>query len=112
MKKLYSKGDQAMNNTYAIIALFNIDGGLTVFNELIGITDNTVDAFRKLEAYDYNKVIRSDYQMAITEVGTTRKEFGMKNGKAFYEEKHKYRYQIDGAEGIGSADVIFSIFEA
>lgn len=100
-----------MNQTYAIVALFNVDGGLTVFNELIGITDNTADAFRKMEAYDYNKVIRSDYQMTITGVGTTRKEFGMKNGKAFYEEKHKYRYQLDGGEGIGSADVIFSIFE-
>lgn len=101
-----------MNHTYVIIALFNIDGGITVFNELIGITDNTADAFRKLEAYDYNKVIRSDYQMTITGVGTTRKEFGMKNGKTFYEEKHKYRYQVDGAKEIGSADVIFSIFEA
>lgn len=101
-----------MNQTYVIMALFNLDGGLTVFNELIGITYDTDDAFRKLEAYDYNKVIRADYQMTITEVETPRKEFGTKNGKAFYEEKHKYRYQIDGAKGIGSADVIFSIFEA
>jgi len=101
-----------MSHTYVIIALFNLDGGITVFNELIGITDNTADAFRKLEAYDYNKVIRSDYQMTITEVGTPRKEFGMKNGKAFYEEKHKYRYQVDGEKEIGSANVIFSIFEA
>lgn len=101
-----------MNHTYVIMALFNLDGGITIFNELIGITDNTADAFRKLESYDYNKVIRSDYQMTITGVGTTRKEFGVKNGKAFYEEKHKYRYQVDGAEEKGSADVIFSIFEA
>jgi len=101
-----------MNHTYVIMALFNIDGGFTVFNELIGITNSTADAFWKLEAYDYNKVIRANYQMTITEVGTQTKEFGVKNGKAFYEEKHKYRYQIDGEKEMGSADVIFSIFEA
>ena len=100
-----------MNDTYVIMALFNIDGGLTVFNELIGVAGNVIDAFEKMEAYDYKKVIRSDYQMTIAEAGKPRKEFGVKNGKSFYEERRKYWYQVNGEVEKGSADVIFSIFE-
>ena len=96
---------------YVIVALYNFDGGFPVFNELIGVASDTQEAFQKMERYDYQKVIRSDYEMEIDEVGTAR-EFGMRNGKLFYEERRKYQYRIHGEEAKGIVHVTFSIFES
>jgi len=97
--------------TYVIVALYNFDRGFPVFNELIGVASDTQEAFRKMEQYDYQKVICSDYEMEIDEVDNAR-EFGTRNGKLFYEERHNYQYRIHGGDANGIVHVTFSIFES
>ena len=97
---------------YVIVALFDIDNETTIFNELIGISPTTTGAFYSMENYDYCKVIRSHYNMTIEEIGKPRKEFGVRNGKLYYEEVRKYSYQIIGETEKGTAKITYSIFEA
>ena len=96
---------------YVIIALFNIDKGTTVFNELIGVARTTGEAFDRMARYDYAKVIRSNYEMTIEEVGKPRKHIGLKGEKVYYEETNKYSYLIKGETEKGHAEVTYSIIE-
>lgn len=100
-----------MADLYVIVALFNF-GDFPVFNELVGVKNNSRDAFRALEDYDCKKVIASKYEMKIDEVARPLKEFGIRAEKLFYEETHKFKYQIDGDEEAYPVTVTLSIFQA
>ena len=106
----------ANDSKFVVMALFNIDRGLTVFTDIIGITSSQELAFKKLDHYDYKEVIKAGYDMDVTETIDDiypQRWFGKKrdSGKMYYKERHAFKYHVEGADENGSAEVTFIIEE-
>ena len=100
--------------TYIVIALFNFDLGFPIFEELIGVTDSSRDAFSLVDNYDCEKIIKAgNAEMIVSEiVDHRRKEFEINScgAKALYSEDRVYDYASDPSERYGRVKVTLTIF--
>ena len=98
---------------YVVIALFVFDDGFPIFNTFIGVTCFGNEAFNMIKNYNYKKIIADGYEMDIDETDDLLKEFGTDGltGKVYYEERHKFTYQLKGMTKKGTVSVTFTIYE-